>query len=457
MKYKRIFLIGFRTTGKTTFGKVLAENLGLSFFDMDFLIKEQAGEDLNSLTKNGMDWVKFREVENEVLEDLNKVRGAIISCGGGVGVNDVLDEKTKKTFGQLNREIFKRNEDSLVILLTSPDETIKKRLHKEFSKKKIMPFLNSQSIPENENGLVEAQVRDSLDALEKRRKLYEELADFEIDTSKFEFPNRLVNLNVSIGDPIKHSLSPAIHNAGYKALGIDRSNLFIPCRVKSEKLARFIEAVKVLGINGISVTLPHKQTIIRYLDDLDEDAKKIGAVNTILNVGGKLTGYNTDWIGAISALEKKTNLEGKKVAVIGAGGAARAIVFGLSRKGARIKIFNRTLEIAKELAEEFGLEFGDIGDIGEIREYDIIVNATAVGMGEDDSLVDKRLINKNQIIFDIVYSPKETKLLGEAKEKGAKVIYGYEMLLYQGVEQFKMYTGLDAPVEAMEKALIESL
>lgn len=453
----RIFLIGFRTTGKSTFGKILANSLGLSFFEMDFLIKEQAGQELDQLTKNGSDWVKFREIENEILGELVKVQNAVISCGGGVGVNDVTDKKTGKTFGQLNRDVLQSSKDSLVILLTSTDEDIKKRLYKKFSKKKIMPFLTKQNIPENEQNLIEIQVKDSMGAYEKRKKLYEELADFEIDTSKFEFPEKLANINVSIGDPIKHSLSPAMHNAGYKALRIENSNLFIPCRVKKENLKQFIEAVKILGINGVSVTLPHKKEVMKYLDEIDETSKKIGAVNTIINEAGKLTGHNTDWIGAISALEKITSLEGKKVAVIGAGGAARAIVFGLSKKGAKAKIFNRTPENAKKLAEEFGAEYGGAGEMWEIRNYEIIINATAVGMGEDQSPVDKDLINKNQIIFDIVYSPKETKLLKNAKEKGAKIIYGYEMLLYQGVEQFKMYTGLDAPVKEMEEALIANL
>src|SRR3989344_4318465 len=356
----RVFLIGFRTTGKSTFGKILAESLGLSFFEMDFLIKEQAGQELDQLTKNGTDWVKFREIENEVLGELIKTQNAIISCGGGVGVNDVVEKSSGKTFGQLNREVLENSKDSLIILLTSADEDIKKRLRGKFIKKKIMPFLNKQNSSLDGQDLVEAQVEDSMEAYKKRRKLYEELADFEIDTSKFKFPERLANINVSIGDPIKHSLSPAMHSIGYKALGIENSNLFIACRVKAEKLEKFIEAVKTIGINGVSVTLPHKQEVMKYLDEIDEIAKKIGAVNTVLNKEGKLTGYNTDWTGAITALEKKVNINGKKVALIGAGGAARAVIFGLVQKGAKVKIFNRTLEKAKGLALDLGGEVGEV-------------------------------------------------------------------------------------------------
>jgi len=453
----RVFLIGFRTTGKSTFGKILAESLGLSFFEMDFLIKEQAGQELDQLTKNGTDWVKFREIENEVLGELIKTQNAIISCGGGVGVNDVVEKSSGKTFGQLNREVLENSKDSLIILLTSTDEDIKKRLRGKFIKKKIMPFLNKQNTSLDGQDLVEAQVEDSMEAYKKRRKLYEELADFEIDTSKFKFPERLANINVSIGDPIKHSLSPAMHSIGYKALGIENSNLFIACRVKAEKLEKFIEAVKTIGINGVSVTLPHKQEVMKYLDEIDATAKKIGAVNTILNKAGKLTGYNTDWTGAILALEKKVDLKNKKVAVIGAGGAARAIVFGLVKKGAKAKIFNRTLGKAKGLARDLGGEVGEKDEMGEIRDYDVVINTTSVGMDEDISPLPKDLINKKQIVFDVVYSPKETRLLRDAKEKEAQIVYGYEMLLYQGVEQFKMYTGLNAPVKEMEEVLLNNL
>lgn len=457
MKYKRIFLIGFRTTGKTTFGKILAENLGLSFFDMDFLIKEQSRQEVDSLTQKGSNWVKFREIENEILRELTKVDRAVISCGGGVGVNDILDIKTKKTFGQLNQEILKKSKDSLIILLTSTDDKIKERLFRQFKNKKVMPFLNPEyaQVSASKNSLIKKQVDDSMKALQKRKPLYSKLADFEIETSNFIFPKKLVNLNVIIGDPINHSLSPRMHNFGYVVLGIDKANLFIPVRVKNKNLKKFIKAVKTLGINGISVTSPHKETIINYLDNLDEDAKKIVAVNTVLNKAGKLTGYNTDWVGAITALEKRTDLKSKGVAIIGAGGVARAIIFGLIKKGAKVKIFNRSLEKAKILAKEFGVEWGE--DMEEIKGYDIIINATSVGMNEDKSLISEDLLNKNQIVFDIIYSPKETKLIKEARGKGAQVIYGYEMLLYQGVEQFKLYTGLEAPVKEMEKTLVEGL
>lgn len=262
---------------------------------------------------------------------------------------------------------------------------------------------------------------------------------------------------LSIGYPIKTSRSPSIHNEGYQKLGIDDEFVYLRAEVKPEHLKMAIDGVRGLGIRGVSITMPHKQTVMKYLDKIEKDAKNIGAVNTIINNDGILTGYNTDVIGAMTVLEEKTNVKDRLVAVIGAGGVARAVVYGLIKKGARIKIFNRSLEKAKKLAEEFGCGYGSLDSLEEISKMDIVINATSVGMNEEKSPVDKKFINKNQIVFDVVYSPKETRLIKDAKEKGAKIIYGYEMLLYQGVAQFELYTGLKAPVEVMRKILEDSL
>lgn len=457
MKFKRIYLTGFRATGKSTFGRILAQKLGRSYFDMDFLISERTGKNAQILTKNGTDWTEFRTAEKEVLEETLEMENAVISCGGGVGVNDVTDEVSGKTFGELHKALFSESADNLIILLTADKKIIEERLRRQFTAKKIMPFLNSDGSGSQFKGkdLVEHQVRDSLEALEKRREKYEDLADLEIDTSVFKLPESMINLSAVIGDPVSHSLSPKMHNAGYAALGIENWNLFIACKVKEAKLEKFIDAVRDLEIKGVSVTVPHKEKIVALLDDVDETAKKIGAVNTVVNIEGVLTGYNTDWIGAVNALEEKTGLKDKKTAVIGAGGAARAVVYGLVSRGANVKIFNRTIKKAKSLAAEFGCNFSGMESIGEISGMDIVINTTTVGMNTDESPVDKKFLKRDQIIMDIVFSPKETKLLQDAKEQGAVVVYGYEMLLSQGSEQFKMYTGFEAPIKEMEEVLID--
>lgn len=267
--------------------------------------------------------------------------------------------------------------------------------------------------------------------------------------------NAKTTLCAVIGNPIEHSLSPQMHNAGYEALGLHFA--YVAFRV--EKLKEAVEGVRALGIRGVSVTIPHKQEVMQYVDSVDPLAEKIGAVNTILNESGKLKGLNTDYTGAIRALEEKTTLQGKTVAVLGAGGAAKAIVYGLSEKGATVRVFNRNTEHGEKLAEATGTRFYDLEKTEEIHSCDIIIHATSVGMtpNTDQSLLSKEILKPSQIVMDIVYNPKETALLKNAKEAGCQIVYGYKMLLYQAVTQFELFTGVSAPVEIMEDALVKGL
>jgi shikimate dehydrogenase len=259
-----------------------------------------------------------------------------------------------------------------------------------------------------------------------------------------------------IGDPIEHSLSPKIHNAGYEKLGIDTDYVYVACNVKIENIADFIKGVRAMKIRGVSCTIPHKIEVMKYLDEIDEVAKKIGAVNTIVNEAGVLKGYNTDWLGVVMALEKITSIENKKVALIGAGGVARAAAYGITQRGARLIIYNRTIEKAQELAEEFGGEARSLDDIEEIKNMDIIFNATSVGLrpNEHKSPLARELITDKHIVLDAIYVPYETKLLKEAKQQGARRIHGMEMLLQQGIAQFKLYTGYNAPEKTMRDVLL---
>jgi len=265
---------------------------------------------------------------------------------------------------------------------------------------------------------------------------------------------------IIVGDPVSHSLSPAMHNAAYEKLGIDDQFVYLGANVKVVNLKEVVLAMRVMdNFYGLTCTIPHKVEILKYLDWVDEKAKKIGAVNTVVKKNGLLCGYNTDLLGVVIPLEKITYLKGKKVLVLGAGGAARAIVYGLKNKKALVYILNRTLEKAEKLAKEFDVKVLNYKDQKKISDFDIIINATSVGMEPFSNItpIDPSFLRKNQIVFDIVYTPKETKLLKEAKKKKAKVIYGFEMLLYQGVAQFEIYTGKKAPVEVMRKVLEEKL
>lgn len=262
-----------------------------------------------------------------------------------------------------------------------------------------------------------------------------------------------------IGDPIEHSLSPQIHNAGYFALGIDDKFVFAASRVKIENLKEFISGVRAMGIRGVSCTIPHKTAIMPYLDKIDPIAKTIGAVNTVVNDHGVLKGYNTDWQGILAPLKKITSLQNKKVALLGAGGAARAAAYALTKTGAKLVIYNRTVTKAQALAKEFRCEARALADIEKIKNADIIINATPVGLYPkvNATPLAKKLITKQQIIFDTVYTPYETRLLKEARQQGAKVIHGAEMLLEQAAAQFALYTHRRAPVDAMRKILLQNL
>jgi shikimate dehydrogenase len=262
-------------------------------------------------------------------------------------------------------------------------------------------------------------------------------------------------INMVIGDPVEHSLSPQIHNAGYNALHIDDQFVYVACHVDVKNIENFVQGIKAMGINGVSCTIPHKIAIMPYLDQIENIARKIGAVNTIVNENGKLYGYNTDWLGVLLPIEKLIDLQNKTVAIIGAGGAARAACYAVTSKGAQLTIYNRTHEKAKELAKEFAGDAYALEQIENIETADIIINTTPLGLKEQsETPVSKKYISSKQIVFDAVYGMQETQLIKDAKEQGAKTISGIEMLLHQGFAQFKLFTGYDAPVDTMIKALL---
>lgn len=269
--------------------------------------------------------------------------------------------------------------------------------------------------------------------------------------------NSKTKLCVGIGDPIKQSIGPIVYNKVYENLDIDDEFVYMSFLVKSENISDFIKGARAMGIRGITCTMPHKEIIMPHLDNIDEHAKKIGAVNTVVNDEGVLTGYNTDWIGVVKPLQNQTKLKGKKAAVIGAGGAAKAFVYGLAREGCDVTVYNRTKDKAKELAERFNCSYASLDEQSDIKNADIVCNATSVGFigQENQTPIDPINLHANQIIFDAVYSPLKTELLKQAESLGAKVIYGSEMYLYQSFEQVKLYTGHNAPEATMREIVME--
>ncbi len=270
-----------------------------------------------------------------------------------------------------------------------------------------------------------------------------------------------------IGDPIGHTLSPAIHNAAFNHLKLDF--VFLAFHVKAADLENAIQGMRGLGIHGLNVTMPHKSAVISYLDEVDSAVKFLGSANTILNETGKLSGFNTDGIGALNALrENGADLSDKKVLLLGAGGAAKAIAFSFAQEAESLCILNRMPEKAAVLADALNHVFGKeiVGGAlsssavqKNLQDADILVNATSVGMHPhvDRSLVEPQWLKPNLAVMDIVYNPVETKLAKDAKAAGAKVVSGMEMLVYQGAESFEIWTGESAPIEVMRKAALNKL
>jgi len=272
-----------------------------------------------------------------------------------------------------------------------------------------------------------------------------------------------------IGDPIEHTMSPVMQNAAFREMGLDF--VYTAFKVKPDDLVKAINGIRALNIRGMNVTIPHKVTVMPFLDKLDPLAEKIGAVNTITNENGILTGYNTDASGFLQALtDKGIQPEGKNVVILGAGGASRAISLILADSGAHLTILNRVQEMdwAEELAgrisqlfntEVNALELNRENLINVLGNADILVNATSVGMTPDvDKMpLDADLLRANLTVYDIVYNPIKTKLVREAETVGARTVSGVEMLVWQGVLAFEKWTGVKAPVELMRSETIRLL
>lgn len=268
-----------------------------------------------------------------------------------------------------------------------------------------------------------------------------------------------------IGHPVEHSFSPPMHNAAFEALGMDYA--YVAFDVDPSNVKSAIDGARSLNIKGFNVTIPHKIEVMSHLDEIDEVAALIGAVNTIDFKNMK--GYNTDGIGAVKAIEEVTSIKNKNVVVAGAGGASRAISFYIAKYGAdNLTILNRNVEKAQNLANDVkgsgligSVKSASIEEINNfIGDADILIDTTPIGMHpnvNDAPIVSAGDMHEDLTVFDAVYNPNETVLIKEAIKAGAKPVYGIKMLLYQGVESFEIWTGKKAPVDVMENALRKTL
>lgn len=270
-----------------------------------------------------------------------------------------------------------------------------------------------------------------------------------------------------IGHPVGHSLSPVMHNAAIEALGLDY--VYVPFDVSPDNLRDAIDGIRALGITGVNVTIPHKEAVIPFLDEIEESAGECGSVNTIANVGGRLIGSNTDGIGFMrSLLEAGFSPKGSKVVVLGAGGAGRAVTFALAKAGANVSVLLASGQRIERLVRDVRCAVGIDSVIGEpdrdrlaehLKDADLLVNSTPVGMhpNDDQMPVLPETLRQGMFVYDLVYNPLKTKLLLAAESAGAKPIGGVKMLVYQGAEAFSKWTGVEPPVSIMEAAVLRRL
>lgn len=264
------------------------------------------------------------------------------------------------------------------------------------------------------------------------------------------------------GDPVAHSRSPLMLNRAFQSCGIDAA--YAAFHVLPEQLEQAIQGIRALQFGGVNITIPHKVQVMQYLDEIDEGARIIGAVNTLVNDGGKWVGYNTDGIGYVRSLKEETgfSLQDKTLLVIGSGGAARGIVYALTQENpAKIWIANRTLDKAEALAREMGkyaeTSYISLERVRDLKALDFIVNTTNVGMHPhtEQSPLDPEIFHEQMVVSDIVYTPSKTKMLKEAEAKGCQIHGGLGMFIYQGAYAFEYWTGCVAPIEQMKAALEE--
>ncbi len=460
-----IVLLGFMGAGKSTVAAVLAEKLHISSVELDEEILALSERPTISaiFSLDGED--AFRRLETQACQTWGLVSPVIVSTGGGVV------ERSE------NLDAL-RQRDALFVFLHTSFSTLQERLEgdstrplfqdveaaKALFQKRLPRYMNAADcIVDTDGKTPEAVASIVLDEVHRltgnRHKTLQPSAMVQACTCP-SVPSATTEVCVIWGDPVSHSLSPRMHNEAYRELDIAEKFVFVAAQVQAQELEQAWAGARAMKFRGITCTIPHKQAMMPLLDELDPLAKKVGAVNTVVRLSdGRYKGYNTDVEGVVLPLKERIDLAGKRVAIVGAGGAARAAVFGVEDAGAEVLVLNRTLEKAQALAEEVGGSAYSLQDADVVEGCDVIVQTTSVGMTPhvEDSPLPSSVLRPSQLVMDAIYTPWETRLLQDARKAGAMVIPGAEMFVYQGVAQFELYTGCSAPVSTMKRIVSESL
>ena len=425
----RIILLGFRYSGKSTIGGALAVVNGFRFVDIDKEIERKTQQKISEIVdKNG--WKFFRKLElDEYKQHINE-DNVVISCGGGFAVNEYFAEEEQQIL---------QEEKGVKILCEIDKECLIDRIKTGIYRPNV----------KTKNDII----TENVELYESRYTAYNSLDfDVKIDTSNDKIATAIVKKTLCcvVGSPVWHSLSPKIHNFLYKTSNLS-DFVYTKCEIKPEKITKLKEIITLFNFRGISITSPYKQEVMKIVDTIDKKAVEIEAVNTIFADNfGKLHGYNTDYLGVLSALEKHIKLTDKKVAVFGSGGGAKSAVIACLERTKNVVLFNRTKEKNDVFATQNGIKSCSLDEFVP-TDFDVIINATIVGLGTDESILTKRQILSKHIVFDMVYNPLKTNLLKNALEKGAMVIYGTDMLIFQALKQNGIYTGITANDEQISQ------
>jgi len=286
-----------------------------------------------------------------------------------------------------------------------------------------------------------------------------------MELKRWQEENNGADLYCVIGDPISQSKSPLMHNQAFQELGLNA--VYGAFQVKDNELADFMQKVREYGIAGLNVTIPHKLNVMGFLDEIDQDAQELGAVNTIVNRDGKLIGYNTDGIGYVRSLKEEAieSLDGKRIVVIGAGGAARGIIHALLKeKPDRILIVNRSIDRAEQLAASLkhngAIAVHPSEELQKVcNDADVVINTTSVGMypNEEEQPAQGEWLKAGAVASDLIYNPLYTRFVLDAEQHGCLKHGGLGMFIYQGAYAFEYWTGRQAPVDVMRKAVLQAL
>lgn len=458
----KVVLIGYRGAGKTVVGKMLAEALSIPHIDTDAEVERQAGKSIPAIFREDGE-AHFRTLERKVIAWLVDAEG-VISAGGGA----VMDPGNVAHL-RANADVFLllADPDTVIRRITGSDRPPLTMLPPEEEVKTVMErrrlrYLFSadfciQTQGETPSGVCR-MVRQILLGGTVRKERREEALHYQGFRDLPEEEKRALEIALAnpapattrlcavIGHPVSHSRSPTLYNRLFGHFRLHYHYTRID-DVDPERILRFAQE---MDLRGLSVTIPHKAAVMPHLHEVSRDAQEIGAVNTIVQCGGKLHGFNTDWIGIREPL---SSWRGSRVAVIGAGGAASAAAYACLSLGMEVHILNRTPEKARELAGRLGCESGSLESLAGIAP-EIVINATPVGMQGDRNMpIDTKDLREGMTVFDLVYTPPETPLLKAASGRGCRTISGLEMFVQQAAEQFGIFTGIRIGPELVRRYL----